>query len=176
MKMHRLSKSDSRRIASRIAMWLDRELKRPEVTILEAGGAKLYRVDGLIFFERNGELLPIVDEVNEEVLRKLPTVVVDAGASERIARGADVMRPGIREMSGEFKEGEVVVVREERSQRPLAICRAIFSHDVLATLVRGRVLENVHHVGDRLWQLARSLISEYRTSLGLGTSRPRPPR
>jgi PUA domain protein len=52
-------------------------------------------------------------------------VVVDMGAVKFVAKGADIMSPGIVEADPNIREGDVVVVVEEKHNKPLAIGRSL---------------------------------------------------
>lgn len=80
----------------------------------------------------------------------LPHVVVDKGAIRFVVNGADVMRPGINDAEA-FEKGAYVVVVDETVGKPIAVCRALYESQELLAISQGRVLENLHHVGDRFW-------------------------
>ena len=80
----------------------------------------------------------------------LPRVVVDLGAVKPIASGAHVMGPGIKEVVGDFDEGDLVVVVDERLGATIAIGRALRPPDQIKE--RGRSVRNLHHAGDAIWR------------------------
>lgn len=78
-------------------------------------------------------------------------VTVDAGAVEFVTNGADVMRPGIVDADESIDEGDLVVIIEENHSKPLAVGRALTDgSDMIGD--SGKVVENLHHVGDELWE------------------------
>ncbi len=87
----------------------------------------------------------------------LPFIVVDEGAVRPISRGADLMRPGIVEFSGDFSRGDVVVIVDPNHKLPLAVHRALYSRAEIESMERGRVTKSLHHVGDRFWKIGKSL-------------------
>ncbi len=89
----------------------------------------------------------------------IPYVVVDMGAVKPLLRGADVMAPGIRGVYGEFSIGDPVVVVEEKYRKPFVVAKALVSASELRAMVvrKGRVLENIHRIGDRLWKFVKKL-------------------
>ncbi|MEM2035550.1 MAG: PUA domain-containing protein, partial [Candidatus Caldarchaeum sp.] len=97
-------------------------------------------------------LVPVLVKPNAEIVDRLPSVWVDKGAVPRIASGADVMRPGITRMD-EFKQGELVVVRDDKHSQPLAVGSALINSSEAAEASRGRVVKNIHHVDDAAWKL-----------------------
>jgi len=156
-KFHRLSKSGARRIAERAAaLGIDQRVR--EAAVLEESELRLYWLDGFIVAESGDLLFPVLDEsANRPILSALPSVILDMGAVARVAEGADVMGPGVVEVRGEFAEGGLVIARDERYGRAVALCRAIVPSCMLAPRRRGRVAENIHHPGDRVWRAAARL-------------------
>jgi PUA domain protein len=80
-------------------------------------------------------------------------VTVDMGAVKFVYNGADVMTPGIVGHDPEIKEGDLVWVRDVKNLRPLAIGRALIGAGAIALKEKGKAIESVHHVGDKLWLL-----------------------
>ena len=92
-------------------------------------------------------------------LPQYPKVVVDAGAVKPIINGADVMRPGIKEFLGDFNKGDVVFVADEKG-RVIAITAALYSKQEILQMQKGKVLINLHHLGDKIWQISLELAKE----------------
>jgi PUA domain protein len=80
-------------------------------------------------------------------------VIVDMGAVRFVTGGADVMRPGIVEIDEAISKGEYVVVKDERNRMPLAICIANHPGAEMRSMEKGKVLVNIHYVGDELWNI-----------------------
>ena len=78
-------------------------------------------------------------------------VTVDMGAVKFVYNGADVMGPGIVEVDPEVKAGDLVWIRDVKNRRPLAIGRAIVDAAAMARKNKGKAVEAIHHVGDKLW-------------------------
>lgn len=84
---------------------------------------------------------------------KTRKAVVDSGAVAYMAKGADLMRPGIVDLTGDIKAGRPFVIVEEKHGKPLAIAVAFMdSADIMAS-DKGKVAKNIHYVGDDLWNL-----------------------
>lgn len=81
----------------------------------------------------------------------LPSVTVDKGAIKFVVNGADIMRPGITKVD-DFKKEDFVVIVDETLSKPIAVGKAIFSSDELMEQKSGKVLLNIHFVGDEFWQ------------------------
>ncbi len=80
-------------------------------------------------------------------------VTVDMGAVPYIANGADVMRPGITDMDESVEAGDFVVITEEKHGKPLAIGEALYSGKEIKKMDQGKVITNIHFVGDKMWNL-----------------------
>lgn len=83
----------------------------------------------------------------------LPKVVVDMGAIRFVCNGADVMAPGITEMDG-FESGDLVVIRDVTHGKALAVGIANKSSVEIEASRKGKVIKNIHYVGDKLWAAA----------------------
>ncbi len=78
-------------------------------------------------------------------------VTVDMGAVRFVYNGADAMGPGIVAADPDIKDGDLVWIRDVRNLRPLAIGRAIVPAGTMARKEKGKAVESIHHVGDKLW-------------------------
>jgi PUA-domain protein len=80
-------------------------------------------------------------------------VVVDMGAVQFMAKGADVMSPGITEADPNIKAGELVVVVDETHRKPLVIGRSLISGKEMVESHQGKAVKTLHHIGDKIWNL-----------------------
>ncbi len=114
----------------------------------------LYFSDGVAVAVQVGDIIvPFLKRLrNIKVI--CPFVIVDVGAIRFITNGADVMRPGITKINGEFKEGDIVLVREEKAGSPLAFGVSMFSSEELISIKKGKVIKNIHHLRDDFWDMA----------------------
>ncbi|MEM3614743.1 MAG: PUA domain-containing protein, partial [Nitrososphaerales archaeon] len=84
-----------------------------------------------------------------------PYLFVDSGAVRFICNGADVMRPGVKAFPTAFNKGDIVVVKEEKFQKAIAVGEANISSQEAQLLTKGSVVSNLHYVGDKIWELAK---------------------
>ncbi|MFB6186363.1 MAG: RNA-binding protein [Halobacteriaceae archaeon] len=78
-------------------------------------------------------------------------VIVDSGAVSFVSDGADIMRPGIVDTDQNISSDDLVVIQEEQHHKSLAIGRAkVAGEEMIGD--HGKVIENIHHVGDKLYQ------------------------
>ena len=80
-------------------------------------------------------------------------IVVDSGAVAFMAKGADVMRPGILSVSDDIKSGNPAVIIEERYRKPLAVVLALYDSEEIRNLERGKMGKNIHYIGDDIWNI-----------------------
>lgn len=99
-------------------------------------------------------ILPFLSETT--ILKKFPSVVVDMGAIQFVCKGANIMRPGIKEFS-DFKKGDIVCVIEESQQKFLAVGIAEMSSDELKEAKKGEVIKNIHYISDNFWEIGKEL-------------------
>ncbi len=88
----------------------------------------------------------------------LAKIVVDQGAVKPIARGADLMRPGIVRIDGDFDKDQIVVIVEPTRGLPLAIHKTLYSREEIEAMEKGRVTKRLHHLGDRYWRLGEEVM------------------
>jgi len=99
-------------------------------------------------------ILPFLSETT--ILKKFPSVVVDMGAIRFVCKGANIMRPGIKEFS-DFKKGDIVCIIEESQQKFLAVGIAEMSSDELKEAKKGEVIKNIHYISDNFWEIGKEL-------------------
>jgi PUA domain protein len=158
MRAGYLSKRDSAKLLERIKRlgWASGIAGGKIKNVLQIAGEdfSVYVVGGYVLAEVGEIIFPTLhEEYNRELLGRLPALVVDMGAVPHIARGADVMRPGVRGFRGSFDEGDLLIVKDERNLRPIAISQAIKSFEECHAMEKGKIAENIHHVDDKIWKL-----------------------
>jgi len=154
-----LSRRDSTEMISRIegSLALSFELpKSAQAQCVEPeDGAVFVGLDGFEFIQSGEAFIPYVG--SQPTLALFPQVIVDEGAIKFLLNGADVMRPGIRKFDDWGPAGKMVVVREEKKGRAIAVGPALVASAEAQDMTKGGCIKNVHHVGDRYWNLHKSL-------------------
>jgi PUA domain protein len=129
---------------------------KPHIEVNETEAAEIFIVHGKPFLARSGGMLfPTL--TSDEVLSLLPRIVVDMGAVPYVCKGADVMAPGVVGIKGDFKENDLVLVVDERHGKPLAIGISLFDSQTMKNMKTGKIVKNVHYVGDQLWKTLRTI-------------------
>lgn len=110
--------------------------------------------NGVKILKNNDEYLPFLSEIN--LLEKFPHVMVDMGAVKFLCKGANVMRPGIKNHN-EFKKGEIICIIEESQRKFIAIGKSLVSSSDLEKMERGEVIKNLHFISDKFWEIGKTI-------------------
>lgn len=158
MKANYLSKTETLKLLERLEnlSWfkpfLDRKIKN--IFKIEVEDVTIYKIQKTILIEKLGMIFPtLIERYSANLLNYMPYIVVDMGAVTHIVNGADIMRPGVREVCGDFNENDIIVIKDEKNKKPIAIGRALVSHEEFKSMTRGKFAENIHYIDDRLWKL-----------------------
>lgn len=106
------------------------------------------------YFKMEGKWLPTLRRVYacpQQIIVK--SVTIDAGAIKFISNGADVMRPGIIAFDENIEKDDFLLVKEVMHGKVLAIGKALAGGTELKAIDKGKVIKNIHYVGDWLWNL-----------------------
>ncbi len=118
-------------------------------------GVIFVHLDDMTFVKLPDRFVPFLG--SPAALRLFPAASVDEGAIRFLLNGADVMRPGIRAHDPWGEAGRVVVVKEEKKGRAIAVGESSVTSDEAKSMARGICLKNLHHVGDRYWELYKTV-------------------
>ncbi|MEM3422620.1 MAG: RNA-binding protein [Candidatus Bilamarchaeaceae archaeon] len=150
MKKVSLSKSDIKEINERIPFAYQLPVKsRVEMVTTEDRNIILLESKPVLF-EYQNKIFPTLFLLTENNTL-LKRITVDKGAIKFVANGADIMRPGVVFFDENIKEGDGVAVIEETYGKVLAVGLALFSTEEMRSLDKGKVVLNLHYVGDRIW-------------------------
>ena len=125
-----------------------------DVELVQTEFAEIYLIKGKPILAKLGEnVFPTL--VFNEFLASSPKVFIDMGAVPHVCNGANVMAPGIVRFEGEFKEGDYVLVADEKHGKPIAIGEIIYDSDAAKNVKHGVMVRNVHFVGDKIWNFIK---------------------
>ena len=116
--------------------------------------AQIITGDGIKILKVNDDYLPFLTEI--EMLKRFPAVTVDMGAVKFMCKGANLMRPGIKEFT-EFKKGNLVCIVEESQHKFLAVGKAMVDSSELESMEKGEIVENIHYISDRFWETGKTI-------------------
>lgn len=159
MKKWVLSHRDSTEMVSKVESSLGLSLNLPKSAQARCAepedGVVFVELDGYEFVQSGESFFPFL--ASQATLALFPTAVVDEGAIRFLLNGADVMRPGIRRLDDWGPAGKMVVVREEKKGRAIAVGTALVPGSEAEEMAKGECIKNLHHVGDRFWNLHKAL-------------------
>ncbi|MFB5606447.1 MAG: PUA domain-containing protein [Nitrosarchaeum sp.] len=116
--------------------------------------AQMITGQGIKILKINDEYLPFLSET--QLLEKFPYVTVDMGAVKFMCKGANVMRPGIKNHS-EFEKEKIVCIVEESKHKFLAVGKALISSSELKNIEKGEVVKNMHYISDKFWEVGKTI-------------------
>jgi PUA domain protein len=117
-----------------------------DAQIITGKGIKILKVED--------DYLPFLSET--EMLEKFPAVTVDMGAVKFMCKGANLMRPGIKEFT-EFEKDKLVCIVEESQHKFLAVGKSVVSSSELGTMDKGEVVKNIHYISDKFWETGKTI-------------------
>ena len=128
---------------------------KPRIEAVETQGIEFLFVDGKPLIARlDGIFFPTL--IFSEAISFLPKIVVDMGAVPYVCNGADIMAPGVRKITGDFKENDFLLIIDERYGKPLAVGIALFNSQNMKKIERGKIVRNIHYVGDKIWSFIKN--------------------
>ena len=101
------------------------------------------------FFYYEKRVVPTLQILQTQHLLK--KIVVDMGAVKFLVGGADVMRPGIKEIDLTIQKDDFVVVVDINNKKALCVGIALFSGEEMLQLHSGKMIKNIHFIGDGIW-------------------------
>ena len=156
MKSNLISKSETSALLKTVSKKWGMEfpkMKNVKVhQILE--DAQIITGDGIKILKVEDDYLPFLSET--EMLEKFPAVTVDMGAVKFMCKGANLMRPGIKEFS-EFEKDKLVCIVEESQHKFLAVGKSLVASSELGNMEKGEVIKNIHYISDRFWETGKTI-------------------
>jgi PUA domain protein len=139
-------------------------LNWPENIIPKIKNIKAYEIEKnrkLLIHEDNFAAV-LIDEVilpflgNNNLVESFPYVLIDMGAVRYICNGANIARPGIIKFES-FLKDKIVIVKDIDYQKPLAVGISLCDSKTGMALSKGHIINNMHYVGDKFWNLYKEL-------------------
>jgi PUA-domain protein len=126
--------------------------KKDNVVLVEDENYKIVTVNKApYFFYYEDKMVPTLKLLQTKDLLK--KITVDMGAIKFVVNGADIMRPGITRIQEGIEKDEFIVIVDENHQKPLAVGIALLSAEEMEKASSGKVIKNIHYVGDDIWKL-----------------------
>jgi len=143
-------------LMSRLQLGEDVFGSKPYVEKVQLRDGELILVDGKpVILRKRGQLVPTLRF--DSAVKRLARLVVDMGAVPHICNGADIMVKGVRSVDREFVKGALVVIVDETYGKHLAIGEALVDSTSIRGMERGKVVSNLHFVGDDAWNAMKAI-------------------
>jgi PUA domain protein len=110
--------------------------------------------NGVKILKTNNDYIPFLSEIN--LLEKFPYVMVDMGAVKFMCKGANVMRPGIKNYN-EFEKEKIVCIIEESQHKFLAVGKSLVSSSEIEKMEKGEIIKNLHYISDKFWEVGKTI-------------------
>ena len=132
---------------------------KTNIEVAESEQIRIFLIDGRpVLFKAGETVLPTL--LFKEILEKVPKIVVDMGAVPYVCKGADVMAPGIVRIDGNFSQGDIVVVVDEKHGKLLGLGESLLDSEAARIAKQGAVVKNYHFVSDKVWNFAKVLMKD----------------
>jgi len=126
------------------------------VELIQTEFAEIYIINGKPLLAKiENTIFPTL--IFTEFAASAPKVFIDMGAVPHVCNGANIMAPGITSFAGKFKEGDFVLVVDEKYCKPIAIGEVMYDIDSARKVASGVVVKNIHYVGDRIWNFIKKI-------------------
>jgi len=164
-RRHYLSKKESKSLLAEIRTRLgDLPLTPRKVESVDFGYFKIMIMDSMPCIAIREDLVfPTLRCLLDLGHEWMPHLIVDRGATLALARGAHLMLPGIRGLSGSFNEGDIIAIVDEGTSKAVAVGVALKDSRVIIEAIdsggKGRAARNIHRPGDIIWK-ACNLLSQ----------------
>jgi PUA domain protein len=153
MKLKTLSKSEIKEINYVTQKLYGKEfLNKKDFVQIQQEPIKHIKVNKkpILFFYEDKPIPLLKILLQEQILKK---IIVDMGAVRFLCNGADVMRPGVVEIDDDIEKGEIVAVIDEKNKTPLVVGKTMYDSKEMQQKNDGRIIKNLHYIGDALWNI-----------------------
>lgn len=109
-----------------------------------------------IILKDNIPYLIIIDNKYLPHLKSIPeenysSVYVDKGAIPFIAKGADLMKPGIREIEQQIKKNDIIMIKDENAKKTIALGFSLYNFEEMQQQEKGKSIIIYHYIGDQYY-------------------------
>lgn len=118
-----------------------------QATVIDGSTVYIFTRE-ILLAKKNGILFPTL---TNPVIESLPAIIVDMGAIPFVCNGADVMRPGITKINGDFNKNGLVIIKDEKHHKVLGVGLALLPSSDMIEQKKGKAVINLHYVGDKIW-------------------------
>jgi len=150
MQRHVISSKDAKIFVKKIKEKYGIDLSNSKLEIGKEKKEIWYYIDGILAFFNEDPIPTLCGILKLKI--NLPYVIVDEGAVRALSNGADLFVPGIVEYNCSCKENDLILAKT-KTNLPVAVLKVLMSKEKAISEKRGKFAENLHHVGDKLWEM-----------------------
>lgn len=131
--------------------------KKSKIEWIKLGNnEELYAInDKLSFWVKDTDFIPLLSYLLQYDL-PYKSIVVDQGAVKFMAKGADVMRPGIIKIDPTIKKGDIILIRDPNHNKVLMVGKALYNAKEIENKESGRVVSAIHSLSDNIWEFSKT--------------------
>lgn len=148
--MHKrsLPKREVRDLNSKIS-FVQLDIKATIEIVEDTRGTIILQEGEPVLLLHQDKWFPTLQTLNKN--NPLKKITVDMGAIPYVCSGADVMRPGIKAIDEGIAKDSPVAVIDEKYGKILAVGVSLFDSEEMKKMEKGKVIKNLHYVGDWIW-------------------------
>lgn len=123
-----------------------------------ANKGEVFAVNGqpALYVGGDGTVFPLLVLILKSNL-PLPRITVDMRAVPHVCNGADVFRPGVKDIDLDIKSNQAVIVVDEKNSKPICVGKSLVDAKTMQGMTQGKVVQNMHYVGDGIWNFSKGL-------------------
>ena len=96
----------------------------------------------------NDKYIPHLKSVDE---KHYPIVYIDNGAIPFLLKGADMMRPGIEKIEGNFKADDLVLIKNQNYPKVIGVGYSVLSSQEMNSQEKGKSVKIIHYIKDSFY-------------------------
>jgi PUA domain protein len=159
-RRYSLKSSEAKQILSEASQRFKMDLdvlfgNKINIEVVESENGQIYVANTKPVMFKAESFLPLL--CFTEFIETAPKVIVDMGAIPFVCKGANVMAPGIRRVEGEFTNGDLLVIVDEKHGKALALGESMLDGATFKETKNGPVIKTLHYVSDKYWNMAKLL-------------------
>ena len=144
--MKHLSGKDKKQLKELIPKGYELD-KKDEIIINEEDKIILKNKEPYLIL-KDEKYIPHLKSVNESFY---PKIFIDNGAIPFLLKGADMMRPGIEKIEGDFEKGEMVLIKNQNYPKVIGVGIAELNKAEMQNQQKGKSIKILHYIKDSFY-------------------------
>ncbi|MEW5996346.1 MAG: DUF1947 domain-containing protein [Candidatus Micrarchaeota archaeon] len=148
MRKRSIPKREIRDLNSKI-QFFQLDVKATVEIVEDTRGTIILQEGEPVLLLHQGSWFPTLQALNKN--NPLKKITVDMGAIPYVCAGADVMRPGIKNIEEGIAKDAPVAIIDEKYGKILAVGISLFNSGEMSKMEKGKAVKNLNYVGDWIW-------------------------